>query len=254
VNRKVVWSYGGGVQSIAILVLIAQGKLPKPELAIMANTGRERSSTWRYLERYARPLMDEIGLPLVMAGRNLATVDLYAHNGDLLLPCFTRTGKLPTFCSSEWKTFVVRRKLRELGYGPKNPVIMWLGMSLDEVHRLRMSDKKWIKNHWPLCCDCKLRRHECLIEIEKFGLPEPTQSSCWTCPQMRNPEWMDMKMNDPGDFREAIQLDNDIRKADIANGNGGVFLHRSGVPLSQADLTVKEKSAPLFECADSCWT
>jgi len=73
-ERKIVWSYGGGVQSIAILVLIAQGKLPMPELAIMADTGRERSSTWRYLEQYAEPLMEEIGLSFKVASHDLATV------------------------------------------------------------------------------------------------------------------------------------------------------------------------------------
>lgn len=123
-QRKVIWSYGGGVQSIAILVLIAQGKIPKPELAIMANTSRERSSTWRYLEQHAKPLMEEIGLSFKVASHKLATVDLYGHNGDLLLPCFTQTGKLPTFCSDEWKKMVVRRALRQLGYEPKNPVTL----------------------------------------------------------------------------------------------------------------------------------
>lgn len=253
-NRKIVWSYGGGVQSIAILVLIAQGKLQKPELAIMADTSRERTSTWRYLDNYAKPLMDEIDLPFVVAGHDLATVDLYGHNGDLLLPCFTKTGKLPTFCSDEWKKQVVRRRLRQLGYGPRNPVLLWMGMSLDEVYRLRHSEKKWIKNHWPLCYDYKLRRHECLIEIEKFGLPEPSPSSCWMCPQMQNPEWLDMKLNDPDDFSQAIKVDYSARLLDQANGNGGVFLHRSRVSLDQADLTTKEKPAPLFECSDTCWT
>lgn len=252
--RKLVWSFGGGVQSIAILVLVAQGRLEKPELAIMADTSYERSSVWRYLDNYAKPLMDKIRLPFVVAGHDLATVDLYGHNGDLLLPCFTKTGKLPAFCSDEWKKMVVRRRLRQLGYGPNNPVLLWIGMSLDEIHRLRHSDKKWIKSHWPLCLDYKLRRHECLIEVANFGLPEPPKSSCKFCPNMQNPEWLDMKLNDPDDFREAIKVDESTRLLDQVNGNTGFFLHRSRVPLVQADLTVKEKVAPLFECANSCWT
>lgn len=253
-DRNIVWSYGGGVQSVAILALIAQGKLPLPELAIMADTGRERSSTWRYLKKYARPLMEKIGVPFEIASHDLATVDLYGHNGDLLLPVFTQTGKLPTFCSDEWKKLVIRRRLRELDYGPDNPALMWYGMSLDEVGRLRQSDKKWIKNHYPLCFDFKLRRHECLLEIKRFGLPEPSNSSCWLCPNMQNVEWLEMKEDDPQDFIKAIAKDNMLRRVDHTNGFDGIFLHRSRLPLGEADLTVKERPMPLLECADSCWT
>ena len=39
--KPIVWSFGGGVQSVAILVLVAEGKLPKPECVVMSDTGRE---------------------------------------------------------------------------------------------------------------------------------------------------------------------------------------------------------------------
>lgn len=250
-NRKIIWSFGGGVQTIAILTLIAEGKLPKPELVIMADTGRERASTWRYLAQYAMPVIKDLGLQFKIASHDLAKVDLHGHNGDLLLPIFTLTGKLPTFCSDEWKKMVCRRLLRQLGYGPKNPVIQWLGMSLDEVDRLRVSDKKWIQNHYPLCFDIPLRRHECELQITRFGLPLPPKSACWMCPNLNNEEWQDIKLNDPQDFQQAIKLDYEIRANDT---RGGVFLHNSKVPLDKADLTVKEKSYPLLECANSCWT
>lgn len=250
-ERKIIWSFGGGVQSIAILVLIAQGKLPRPELTIMANTGRERSSTWRYFTQYAEPIFEELELPFEVAGHELAKVDLYGHNGDLLLPAFTQTGKLPTFCSDEWKKLVVRRKLRSLGYGPKKPVLMWLGMSLDEIDRLKESDKKWVKNHWPLVFDVKTRRHECELLITSCGLPIPPKSACWICPNLNNSEWQEIRLNDPQDFQNAILVDAQVRANDK---NGGVFLHSQTVPLAEADFTVKEKRLPLLECANFCWT
>lgn len=250
-RRKIILSYGGGKQTIAILVFIANGELPLPELAIMADTGRERTSTWRYLEAHARPLMEKIGLPFVIASHELATVDLYGHNGDLLLPCFTQTGKLPTFCSDEWKKLVVRRKLRELGYGPDNPVDLWIGMSLDEVHRMRKSDKKWIENYYPLCYDVKRRRHECVLEIKRFGLPEPPKSSCWMCPNMQNSEWQEIRAGDPNDWTRAVEVDYMTRSKDT---DGGVYIHHSRLPLDKADLTIRERSMPILDCADSCWT
>lgn len=250
-KREIILSYGGGRQTIAELVLVAQGKLPKPKLAIMANTGRERQATFDYLDQYAKPLMNDLGIEFVLVGHEYAKVDIYGHNGDLLVPAYTQTGKLPTFCSDEWKKLVVRRKLREMGYGPKRPVLNWLGYSLDEVHRAKHSDKKWIENWWPLLFDVKMRLHECILLIKDFGLPEPPKSSCWCCPHLKNPQWQDVKTNHPADWQQAIELDYLIRANDK---NGGVFLHEQRIPLDQVDLTVIEKEAPLFECTEACWT
>ena len=36
-----IWNYGGGAQSCAIAVLILQGRLPKPDFAVIADTGRK---------------------------------------------------------------------------------------------------------------------------------------------------------------------------------------------------------------------
>jgi hypothetical protein len=44
-----VWSFGGGVQSWALAVLVAQGRLPRPDYTVIANTKREATETWEYL-------------------------------------------------------------------------------------------------------------------------------------------------------------------------------------------------------------
>lgn len=244
-------SFGGGVQTIAILVLIKEGRLPKPQLAIMADTGRERSSTWRYAKQYALPIMEQLGIEFHLASHDLATVDLYAGNGDLLLPAFTATGKLHTLCSNEWKRRVVRRHLRSLGYGPDKPVVEWLGMSLDEIERMKHSDVQWIETHWPLIFDVPLRRIECETIIERAGLPLPSKSTCWMCPHLRDEEWIEIKEHDAADFAMAVELDRDIRAKDE---QGGVYLHRSKLPLNEVTFVPETTATPLLECANSCWT
>jgi hypothetical protein len=247
--KRLIWSYGGGIQTIAILTLVAEGKLPTPELAIFADTGRERSSTWEYLEEVAGPLMERLGIRFEVASHDLATVDLYAHNGDLLMPAYTTDGKLPTFCSQEWKRQVCLRRLRQLGYGPKKPVVTWYGMSLDEIHRMSDSRLQWHSHHYPLILDVPLRRIECETQIERFGLPLPRKSACWMCPHMNDAEWQEVRAH-PTDWAKAVALDEEIRANDE---HGGVWLHKSRVPLAQAEFADKEE-LPLFECADSCWT
>lgn len=253
-ERETVWSYGGGVQSVAILVLVAQGKLPKPSRIIMVDTGRERKLTWIYTHKIAIPLMEKHDMKLEIVPHSYSNVDLYSHKGSLLIPAFTEMGKLSTFCSGEWKRNAAQRYLRDQGYGPDRPITQWFGMSLDEVIRMRASDVKWIANHYPLVFDVRLRRHECLLLIERAGLPEPPKSACWCCPNLDNDEWLEEKEQTPEDFQKAIDLETEINERDIKGGHTGVWLHESRVPLAQADFTAK-RTTPLEQlCAATCWT
>ena len=244
-----VLSYGGGRQTVAICVLIAQDKLPRPERIVCADTGREASSTWRYLNTYVRPLMKTVGLTVEIASHDLATVDLYSGNGDLLIPAYTKDGKLPTFCSTEWKRRPVQRYLRGKGYGPEKPVSMWLGFSVDEVGRAKPSQTSWITHRYPLLMDVALNKRECVALVREAGLPEPPRSSCWMCPHRADAEW---KALSPGDFANAVMLEQEIQGKDT---QGGVWLHRSRAQLENAVLDAPEVDLPLFgekgqeECA-----
>lgn len=260
--KPIIWSYGGGKQSVAIGVLIVAGKLPMPERAVIADTGRESSSTWRYLRDHMQPLLDTVGLRVEIASHDLSRVDLY-DKGALLIPAYTATGagQLRTFCSGEWKRDVVYRWLREpeRDYGPKNPVVQWLGYSLDEIGRCKPNRRKWCEVEWPLIMKYGLtmNRDDCVRTILDAGLPEPRKSRCKMCPFTTNAEWNEQKASDPADHLYAITFDREIREKDERDG---LFLHRSGVPLEEADLSEPDvPEHPLFgrgeTCdASGCWT
>lgn len=215
----IVQSYGGGTQSIAIGLLVIEGKLPRPDLIVMADTGLETTETWEYLAKIMLPLFYEHGLSFHIAGHDLAKVDLYSHKGELLIPAFTEAGKLPTFCSSEWKTYVVRRYLRFLGVEECD---MWIGMSTDEIERLKPSRAKWIEHVWPLCAmpvhvgyGVQMSRAECVQYIRSQGKPEPPKSCCVICPHRRNPQWERQKRLYPQDHERAVEIDRAIRQYDL---------------------------------------
>ncbi len=240
----------GGTQSIAIALLVAQGRLPKPDRIIFADTGREASETFEYTDAYVSPLLASIGLKIETARHDLSKVDLYSKRSGLLIPSFTQNGKLPTFCSTEWKARVVHRFIG--GYeGNKSGVILWLGMSTDEVERLKQSDVQWIENHWPLCAmpakahyGVSMSRIMCKQLILDYGWPEPPKSSCWMCPHRRNSQWQRLKMFYPADFAKAVVLDKETREKDQ---QGGVWLHEDRKPLDQIDFT-KDDQPRLFGC------
>ena len=226
VKRPDILSYGGGVQSVAVCVLVATGWLPRPERIVYADTGREASSTMAYADAHVRPLLAKVGLEIETAPHSLSTVDLYGHNGDLLIPAFTDTGKLPTMCSNEWKQRPIMRYLRSRGYGPARPVRLWLGISVDELERAKPSNTQWVDRWFPLLFGVQFRRSDCLRTVADAGLPEPPRSSCWMCPHRSNAEWRALDAND---LVRATELEGHIREKDA-----GLWLHRSKKPIAQA--------------------
>lgn len=252
-NRALTWSYGGGTQSVAIAVLIAQGRLPKPEIIVMADTSREASETWEYLDKHVNPLLASVDLKVEIAPHSLSTVDLYSHKGELLIPAYTKNGMLHTFCSSEWKAAVVQRYLRNGGgYGPKKPVTTWIGISLDEKKRAKPGKLRWQKLDWPLLFNVPLTRVECRQIVLDAGLPEPPKSSCWKCPYRRDPQWKRLKDFYPDDFELACKLDEQIRYEDILRGGDGLWLHESRKPLREIEFKVVLPVHPLFQETTGC--
>ena len=126
-SRTQVWSCGGGTQSIAIAGLIVRGCLPKPEVAVIIDTEREKSSTWEYYDSILRPQLALVGIDLVRLQKSrYATVDLW-RNDDILLPVYTNrngAGKLPAYCSGAFSRLLASfpgRKLTCLGAAILNP-------------------------------------------------------------------------------------------------------------------------------------
>jgi hypothetical protein len=247
IDKPVILSYGGGTQSAAICVLIGQGLLPKPERIVIADTGREASQTWEYLDQVIQPYLAKVDLRVEIASHELATVDLYGHNGDLLIPAYTNNGMLPGFCSSEWKRNVVSRWLRREGYGPKNPVITWIGISLDEIARAKPSNVQWQEYRWPLLFDVTMRRDDCKRLVMDAGLPEPPKSSCWMCPYRQDRQWMQLKEHFPADFDRAVQLERNIRSKD-----DGLWLTKHRKPLDEIQFADQETQSPLFGQHGGC--
>jgi len=217
---------GGGVQSVAMCLLAAQRRLPRPDHIVFADTGREVQSTHLYRDIVLAPYLASHDMAVEIAPHSLATVDVYAHNGDMLMPAHTATGQMKTFCSGEWKARVSARYLRST-YGYKSgDTLTWIGFSLDERRRIKSHDGRI----YPLAA-LGLRRSDCIRIIQAAGLPVPRKSRCWCCPHQTLAEWRELP---PEELAAAAALDNDIREQDIADGHDGLWLHRSRVPVLDA--------------------
>lgn len=246
-----VWSYGGGVQTAAMAVMIVEGALPRPDITVMADTGREATATWDYLRDVLGPYLATVGVTVEIAPHTLARVDLCDPNGTTLIPAYSAEGRKSAFCSGEWKRDVVYRFLRSKGV---QRCRQWLGISWEERHRARSSSRKWAALEYPLV-DRHITRDGCLRLAEAAGLPPPPKSSCWCCPHRGDKQWRLLRDRYPDDWAAAIALDEQIREADE---RGGLWLHKSRVPLAMAPIDEpQDGQMELFpaNCSSGyCWT
>jgi hypothetical protein len=237
-------SYGGGKQTVALITLALQGRLAVPDLLVMADTGREVRTTFEYLESVVQPALAKIGRHVDVVSHSYATVDLW-RGDDLLLPGFTRKGgrlgKLPTYCSNEWKQRVIRRWLRDQGV---KDVDMWIGISLDEVERIKPSGLDWYRHVYPLIDMVSMHRSGCVNQIVRYGWPVPEKSRCWMCPNQSIIEWRRLHQRADGDFNKALKLEDEIHRRD-----GDVYLHPLGISLDEA-IVSSERQSSMFDGCD----
>lgn len=245
-----ILSNGGGTQSTALIALIVQGRLPRPDYVVTADTGREKTQTWEYIEQVHRPALEALGVPVVIVPPSYRRHDL-TKSGHVLMPMYTtqngRVSKLPTYCSNEWKKRPVMRWLREQGV---KQATQWLGISIDESDRMKPSGVQWLTNAFPLI-DLGISRDGCYQLVREMGWPEPPKSSCWCCPHMGDPQWRHMRQHYPADFAAAVEVERKVRERDPH-----VFLHRSAKPLG---LVPWDEQRGLFEddqltcTSEGCW-
>jgi hypothetical protein len=245
------WSCGGGTQSGAIAALIGLGKLPRPDIAFMTDTGRERSSTWPFVDAFIRPKLASVGLELtIVKAADFARLDVY-WNDAVLLPGFTNqsgsVGKLSPFCSGTWKRDVAERWLRSIGV---ESCRNWIGISRDEPGRIRAQHRPWLELWYPLIFEIPMTREACVSLIREQGwIGEIPHSACYMCPNHSDAEWIDMKLHWPADFRAACDLEADARIKDPH-----FFLPPSCVALAQVDFFAQTTMFPERGCYGGCFT
>lgn len=246
-----VWSCGGGTQSGAIAALIRAGKLPRPDYAFMTDTGRERSSTWPFVDAFIRPALASVGLELtIVKAADFAKLDLFS--GIIpLLPGYTtqggQIGKLSPFCSGKWKRDVAERWMRSIGI---ETCRNWIGISRDEARRIRARHRPWLELWYPLIFEVPMSRAQCveLIRAEGWTGHIP-HSACYMCPNLSDSEWIDMQRNWPADFEKACELEREARLKDPH-----FYLHPACIPLAQVDFTAQTTMFAERGCTGGCFT
>ena len=152
----------------------------------------------------------------------------------------------------------MREIRRLLGYAKgqkvKKRVHQWFGISRDEMQRMRINDKKWIDNIYPLI-DMRMDRNNCISWLLRNGWDSVPKSACIGCPYHNDKYWRNMKDNYSAEWDDAVEFDKELRTGPFPHLRGEVYLHRSFVPLDQVDLLTREDRGQLSfldECDGMC--
>ena len=269
-----ILSLGAGVQSSTLALMIEKGEIPMVDAGIFADVKAEPQEVYDWLN-YLQSQITKFPIYIV-SYRDLKKDILDASKGEFkafTAPFFTKNiqtqkkGMLQRQCTADYKIKPVIQKIRSLlglKKGEKRKkgtnVELLMGISKDEVQRMKINPIKYIKNIYPLI-DKNFRRSNCLDWIKKHNYPKPPRSACTFCPFHSNLEWKQIKKNKK-EWEEVVALDKAIRNQErFKEKNKGsaslkdeLFLHRSCKPIDEVEFDEKTDQLDLFnnECEGMC--
>ena len=249
-----VISLGAGVQSTVMSLMAEAGDIgPRPDCAVFADTGWEPKEVYTHLDWLEKQLSfpvyrvsrgnikEDLETNINTTGHSFASIPFFLINKD------GTNGMARRQCTSEYKLKPIRKKVRELAglkprqRTPKGFVVeMWIGISKDEMMRVKPSQDSWVENRWPLL-EKEFSRRDCLEWFKaKYVDRTLAKSACIGCPFHNDREWRRIKEEFPEEFEEACQVDDKLRGVE-GRFHGARFLHAQRIPFRDVDLSTAEE-------------
>lgn len=243
-----VISLGWGVQSWTLAAMAALGEIEPVDLIVHADTTHEASWTYSFAEKWT-PWLEERGLKVVTVKPDPKKQKAFDEYGGVFIPAYTFSAKgnaqLNRQCTGDWKIAPMRRHFQKIRNG--KPIEMWLGITTDEIQRVKTSDVKYIQNRWPLI-EKNMSRNDCVAWLINQGLEVPGRSSCTFCPYHNTENWKAI-MTSETDRKEAVEHDEAIRKV---RPPFDLFVHPSRQPLTEIDFRTAEEKGQLSLWDNEC--
>lgn len=255
-----VLSLGAGVQSSTVALMARQGQIgPMPDCAIFADTQAEPEDVYAYLAK----LENLLPFPVVRVTQGSLEAETLQtwrkKDGQTTvkssLPAWVMANgeskPLMRKCTADFKVAPIMRHLRQIRQG--RPVQMWIGISLDEAHRMKDARKPWITNRWPLI-EMRMNRNDCLRWLAANGFPRPPRSACVFCPYHNDAEWRRLRDNQSEGWRRAIDFESRMQQAYQYHSTARhmPYLHRSCRPLAEVDLSTEEDRGQMNLFGQEC--
>ena len=261
-------SLGAGVQSSTLALMAAHGEVkPMPAAAIFADTQDEPAGVYHWLDWLEKQLpfpvyrvtagklsSEALRMRVTKDGRKFSRTAIpfftLSASGDL--------GKVKfRSCTVDYKIKPIMKLARKLGgvkRGQKTVgVIQWIGISLDEIQRMKPARDPWAESRWPLV-EMRMTRRSCLKWMEDKGYPPPPRSACVFCPFHGNAEWRRLQTEEPEAFLDAVAFEKAVQaaKSNSDSFDSVPYLHRSCKPLDTIDFRNDFERGQLSLWQDEC--
>lgn len=235
-----VFSFGSGTQSTAILLLMKYepsrlletvGHLP--EHILFADTGAESQVSLDNLEKCKQlfPIWRVKNWK-----RNAET-----HKADI--PVFLKDAAiLKRKCTSEWKIKPLQKAIAKL-YPNKSKhkvVAQWLGISCDEMQRMKESWSQSAEYVYPLI-ELGLSRTDCVDILSKYNW-DAIKSSCYMCPFQGSKWRLNTEIDKAAKYEKELQANHKFRSTP--------YLHKSCKPIDEIDSITSQLD--IFSFDDEC--
>jgi len=229
-----VISYGGGIQSTALVVLAMRERWPIDEIVHVDLLDAESPATREYVRYFREWLQREYGRDITVIERNMYR-DMLHNPGFTPVPWHGRRERfmLKRQCTREYKVQPLQRYLYDRYPGER--IGLMLGISVDEYHRMRDSSAARIEHVYPLV-DRRLTRWQCRDVIERAGLAVPWKSSCWFCPYRSVVSQWALVQRYPDLAGMARALEDRINAERRSRGKDEIVVLRADVEVEQVDF------------------
>ena len=277
---KHILNLGAGVQSSTLALMASHGEItPLPTCAIFADTKAESQEVYDWLDwletKWAFPVYrvskGDLTKDSLTPAKATAKAKNYKEGEEYMKRIIPLFGLMPNGevaaalgrnCTADYKIRPIEKKIKQLAEikrGEKEvKVIQWIGISYDEIQRMKESQLHWTKLRYPLI-ELEMHRHHCKEWMAKNGYPEPPRSACYYCPFHSDHEWRKLRDNDPEHFAKAIAFDKEIRELSKKDKvmKMEAYIHRSCKPLDEVDFDSDEDKGQLTwdfqaDCSGMC--
>lgn len=154
-------------------------------------------------------------------------------------------------CTQNFKIDPIRKFTRQFF---AEGVEQWIGISTDEAHRMKDSNRKYIVNRFPLI-ELGMTRDDCKTWMREHNFPEPPKSSCFFCPYHSDAQWLQLKTRDPDLFSKACDFEEHLQKTQLDRETDPYlgYFHRTMKPLRNVEFS-HERQPDLFgnDCTGMC--
>ena len=236
-----VISLGMGVQSTALYLMSSTGyKTTRADVAIFSDTQAEHYKTYDMLDWLLDWKEKNNGIDIIINKDYNILKDILKSQNSLggkwtSIPAFSESGGMVRRqCTREYKIEPVRQSIRKLHKLESRQRMkrteLWLGISTDEIERMKDSRMYNIKYFYPLIYHM-LSRKNCIDFFKNNNYPIPVKSSCTFCPYHSNNYWKEIQKENGVAWKQSVAVDKQIRNSTKRGDRDKLYIHNSCKPL-----------------------